>query len=94
MEQSFEVELVNQNEYLVRAESEGQTIESLFRLDPSFLEGIGLGGIDQRKVIEETSRFLAWHQSVIDFPPMIDLEDIAAAYSDYAPTLQEQLRDQ
>lgn len=94
MEQSFEVELVNQNEYLVRAEAEGQTIESLIRVDSSFLEGIGLGGFDERKVIEETSRFLAGHQSVIDFPPMIDLEDIAAAYSDYAPALQERLRDQ
>jgi hypothetical protein len=93
MEQSFEVKLVNQDEYLVRAEAEGQAVESLFRVDPSFLEGIGLRGFDGRRVIEETSRFLARHQSVIDFPPMIDLEDIAAAYSDYVPTLQVRLRN-
>jgi len=91
MDTPFVVELVNQNEYLVRADAEGQAIESLFRSDPGFLEGIGLGDFDERLVIEETSQFLAEHQSVIDVPPVVDLEDIAAAYSEYPAQLRTRL---
>ena len=91
MEQQFDIELVNQNEYRVSAEAEGQNVESLIRSDPGFLAGIGLGSFEEQAVIEETSRFLAEHQSVIDFPPVIDLEDIAAAYDDYADQLRARL---
>jgi hypothetical protein len=41
--------------------------------------------------VEETAHFLAEHQPVIDFPPMINLEDIAAAYEDFAQQLQKPL---
>lgn len=91
MDNSFKIKLVNANEYLVRADAEGQTVESLVRLNPDFLEEIGLGNRDEQKIIEETLQFMAEHQSVIDFPPMVDLEDVAAAYSDYASELRRRL---
>ena len=87
----FKIDLVSDNEYTVRAEAEGQTVESLFRTDPDYLERIGLAEADRKRVVEETARFLAEHQPVIDFPPMIDLEDIAAAYEDFAQQLQKRL---
>jgi hypothetical protein len=89
---TFRIDLVNDNEYTVRAEAEGQTVESLFRTDPDYLERIGLAEADGKRVVEETARFLAEHQPVIDFPPMIDLEDIAAAYEDFAQQLQNILK--
>jgi hypothetical protein len=88
---TFKIDLVNDNEYTVRAEAEGQTVESLFRTDPDYLERIGLAEAEGKRVVEETARFLAEHQRVIDFPPMIDLEDIAAAYEDFAQQLQKRL---
>jgi hypothetical protein len=88
---TFRIDLVNDNEYTVRAEAEGQTVESLFRTNPDYLERIGLAEADGKRVVEETARFLAEHQPVIDFPPMIDLEDIAAAYEDFAQQLQKHL---
>ena len=91
MDNTFKIELVNDNEYSVRSEAEGQPVESLFRTDPDFLEGIGLAGADGKRVVEETARFLAEHQPVIDFPPLIDLEDIAAAYDDYPQQLRNRL---
>jgi hypothetical protein len=89
---TFRIDLVNDNEYTVRAEAEGQTVESLFRTDPDYLERIGLAEADGKRVVEETARFLAEHQPVIDFPPMIDLEDIAAAYEDFAQQLRKRLQ--
>lgn len=91
MDNTFEIELVNDNEYAVRSKAEGQTVESLFRTDPDYLERIGLAKADGKRVVEETVRFLAEHQPVIDFPPMIDLEDIAAAYEDYPQQLRSRL---
>jgi hypothetical protein len=88
---TFKIDLVNDNEYRVRAEAEGQTVESLFRTDPDYLGRIELAEADGRRVVEETARFLAEHQPVIDFPPMVDLEDIAAAYEDFAQQLQKRL---
>jgi hypothetical protein len=91
MDNTFEIELVNDNEYAVRSEAEGQSVESLFRIDPDYLDRIGLAEADGKRVVEETARFLAKHQPVIDFPPMIDLEDIAAAYEDYPQQLRNRL---
>jgi hypothetical protein len=91
MDNIFKIELVNDNEYAVQSEAEGQTVESLFRTDPDFLERIGLAEADAKRVVEETARFLAEHQSVIDFPSVVDLEDIAAAYEDYPQQLRKRL---
>jgi hypothetical protein len=91
MDNAFKIELVNDNEYAVRSESEGQPVESLFRTDPDYLETIGLAEADGKRVVEETARFLAEHQPVIDFPPVVDLEDIAAAYEDYPQKLRNRL---
>jgi hypothetical protein len=88
---TFKIDLVNDNEYTVRAEAEGQTVESLFRTDPDYLDRIGLAEFDGKRVVEEAARFLAEHQPVIDFPSVIDLEDIAAAYEDFAQQLQKRL---
>lgn len=91
MDNIFKIELVNDNEYAVRSEAEGQTVESVFRTDPDYLESIGLAGAEGKRVVEETARFLAEHQPVIDFPSMVDLEDIAAAYEDYPQQLRTRL---
>jgi hypothetical protein len=91
MDNTFKIELVNDNEYSVRSEAEGQTVESLFRTDPDYLERIGLAEADEKRVVEETARFLAEHQPMIDFPPVVDLEDIAAAYEEYPHELRNRL---
>ena len=91
MEAEFEVESLFEHEYLVRAVSEGESIESRFRVDPDVLEQLGLVGADERQVVKQSAVFLATHQPVIDFPPMLDLADIIASYDDYPERLRLQL---
>ncbi|MCT9869825.1 hypothetical protein [Paenarthrobacter aurescens] len=91
MDKTFDIELVNHNEYLVRWASEGQTGESLVHTNPEFLAEVGLGGFDEQLIVEETTAYLAEHQPVIDFPQTVDLEEIAAAYTDYAEQLKARL---
>ncbi|WP_311211900.1 MULTISPECIES: hypothetical protein [unclassified Arthrobacter] len=91
MEKSFDIELVNQNEYLVRWASEGQSGESLVHTNPEFLAAVGLDGFDEQLVVEETTTYLAEHQPVIDFPQTVDLEEIAAAYPEYTEQMKVRL---
>ncbi|MFP3580135.1 hypothetical protein [Arthrobacter sp. fls2-241-R2A-200] len=91
MENSFVVEPVNVNEYLLRWAAEGQAGESLFHTNPEFLAEVGLDGFDEQLVVEETADYLAERQPVIDFPQTVDLEEIAAAYGDYAEELKARL---
>ena len=92
MEQTFDIELVNQNEYLVRWASEGQSGESLIHTNPGFLAEAGLEGIDEQLIVEETTSYLAERQPVIDFPQTVDLEEIAAADTDYTEQLKSRLQ--
>ncbi|MDI2034901.1 hypothetical protein [Paenarthrobacter nitroguajacolicus] len=92
MEQTFDIELVNQNEYLVRWAAEGQSGESLVHTNPEFLAEVGLEGFDEQRVVEETAAFMAEHQPVIDFPQTVDLEEIAAAYADFTEQLKARLQ--
>jgi hypothetical protein len=91
MEAQFEVEALLEHEYLVRAQADGEVVVSRFRVDPGVLEQLELEGADEEQVIRETAVFLAAHQPVIDFPPMLDLADVIASYDDYPERLRLQL---
>jgi hypothetical protein len=92
MTASFDITRTSDNEYRVQTEAEGQNVESLFRMNPDLQEQLGLSDTDEETIVRETARFLSAHQSVIDFPPMIDLEDILATYDTFPETLRNQLR--
>lgn len=91
MSHTFDIEQVSDHEYRVSTEAEGQRVESHFRMNPDLLDQLELAGADEAAVVEGTAQFLAQHQSVIDFPPMVDLEDIMATYEDYPQQLRDHL---
>ena len=93
MTASFDITRVSDNEYRVRTEAEGQSVESLFRMNPDLQEQLGLPDTDETTIVRGTAQFLSTHQSVIDFPPMIDLEDILATYDDFPEKLRDQLHE-
>ena len=67
----------------MRTEAEGQGVESLFRMNPDLQVRLELPDADEEAIVRATAQFLAQHQSVLDFPPMIDLEDILATYEHF-----------
>ncbi|WP_104182281.1 hypothetical protein [Arthrobacter sp. B0490] len=89
MSESFNIDQVNDHDYRMRTDIDGQTFESLFRLRPDLVEKLGLSDVDEKTVVEATAEFLSQHQTVREFPPLIDLEDILATYDQYP----QQLRD-
>ncbi|HEX5114626.1 MAG TPA: hypothetical protein VFW65_05455 [Pseudonocardiaceae bacterium] len=87
----FVIELVTEHDYLVRVDADGDTVQAEFYLDPDLLQRLGVPDADERQVVEQTAMFLAERQPVIDFPSMVDLADVLAAYVDYPQRLRELL---
>jgi len=79
----FEVEAQGDHEYLVRVSSE-EAVESCVRVDPGVLEQLGLGLQDEGRAVHRTVEFLVKRQDAADLPPLIELEDVLAAYEDFA----------
>lgn len=87
----FVVEPIAEHDYLVQVEADGDDVRSEFYLDADLLDRLDVPGADERQVVERTVVFLAEHQPVADFPPMVDLADVLAAYDDYPRRLSELL---
>ncbi|WP_280478915.1 hypothetical protein [Nocardia cyriacigeorgica] len=91
MPEQLSVELVIDHEYRVRIGDGGDTVESEFVVDPDVLTELGLDSGDERRIVEHTARFLADHQPVTDFPALVYLDEVAAAYRDYPDELRRRL---
>ncbi|MET9888191.1 hypothetical protein ABZZ20_34775 [Streptomyces sp. NPDC006430] len=50
---------------------------------PDVVAQVGAAEADEQRVIEETALYLAERQPVMDLPPLVDLDDVAAAYGDH-----------
>lgn len=85
----IEVEPLGGHDYLVRAHHPAGVVESRFRAGAALLEQIGAAPGDESRVVERSAAYLLEHQPVIDLPPMVDLEDIAAVYDDYVTRLRQ-----
>jgi hypothetical protein len=91
MSEQLQVEPLGDHDYLVRARHSGGVIESRFQASPAILDQLQLPETDEQRVVEETAVFLAERQPIIDFPQMVDLEDVATAYGDYLDEMSHRL---
>lgn len=85
------VELVSDHEYRVCISDRGDSAESAVVVDPRVLAELGFDFGDEQLIAEHTARFLADHQAVIDFPSLVYLDDVAAAYRDFPDDLRRRL---
>ncbi len=82
MTDPFEIEAQGENEFVVRLRDDGGETESWFRLSPGLRDELGLE-LDDEELVRRTVRFLLGHQDAADFPDIVEVEDVAAAYPDY-----------
>lgn len=91
MSEQIEVEHLGGHDYLVRALGGGEAVESRFRATSDVLARLGVAGADERRAIEQTAAYLLEHQPLVDLPPLVDLDDVAAAYDDFPARLRERM---
>jgi hypothetical protein len=82
MTDPFEIEPQGGSEFLVRLRGDGAETEAWFRISPGLREQLGLD-VDDEELVRRTVRFLLGHQDAADFPDIVEVEDVAAAYPDY-----------
>ncbi|WP_433567187.1 hypothetical protein ACQP1O_19555 [Nocardia sp. CA-151230] len=92
MPQQIRVEHVIDHEYRVRIDSGDETVISAFIVDPQVLTELGFAPGNEDRIVEHTAAFLAEHQPVIDFPQLVYLDEVAAAYDDYPGNLHHALK--
>ena len=91
MSERLDVEFVVDHEYRVRITDGGDSMDSEFVVYPDVLAELGFDPGDERRVVEHTARFLADHQPVLDDPALVYLDEVAAAYDDFADDLRRRL---
>jgi transketolase len=91
MPEHLSIELVVDHEYRIRIDDHGDTAESQFVVSPGVLAELGFNPGDEQRIVEHTARFLADHEPVIDFPALVYLDEVAAAYRDYPDDLRRRL---
>jgi hypothetical protein len=78
----IQIDPLGDHEYLVRFAKDGQEAMSRFQASESVVDQLGVPSTEELRLVAETAGYLAERQPVIDIPPMIDLDDVAAAYGD------------
>lgn len=92
MLEHLRVEPVVDHEYRVHIDDGNQSVEAEFIVAPDVLAELGFEPGDEQRIVEHTARFLADHQPVVDFPALVYLDEVAAAYPDYPDELRRRLR--
>ena len=91
MSEPFDIDQVNDHDYRLQTDIDGQIFESLFRMRPDLVEELGLPDVDEKAIVRATAQFLSQHQTIREFPPLIDLEDILSTYDQYPQELRDLL---
>jgi hypothetical protein len=82
---AIEIETVDEHQYVVRLRDGVDECETWFNITPELLDQVRAAGEDEEGVVHRTAEFLAKHQSVADFPKIVELEDVIATYDDFIP---------
>lgn len=84
---TIQIQAQGDHEYLVRPEG----VDTLVRVTPDVLRRVSAAVTDEATVVEQSVRWLLERQDAQDLPPLIDLDDIAAAYPDFVDDLDHRL---
>jgi hypothetical protein len=86
---AIEVESQGGHQYLVRLQEGEDVTESWFSVTPELLEQLDIATLAEEDVVRRTAAFLAERQDVIDYPTVVELEDVMATCHDYPAALAD-----
>ncbi|MFI6172948.1 hypothetical protein ACIBCN_39650 [Nocardia sp. NPDC051052] len=92
MTPTITIDPIVDHEYRVRITDEhGDTAECEIIVALDVLADLGFTPADEHRVVQHTAAFLVEHQPVLDFPTLVYLDEVAAAYNDYPEQLHHRL---
>ncbi|MEU1625426.1 hypothetical protein ABZ746_08850 [Streptomyces sp. NPDC020096] len=87
----FEVRPLGGHEYLLRARSTTQTVETRLQLTDDDLEQLGVASADEDRVVAATTEYLAEREPDLGMPGFLDLHDIAESHQDFPERLRQRV---
>ena len=87
MSGTFTIEAQGDHEYVVTLQADAEVVESWFRVTPELLEELGARPDEEERVVRQTVEFLGRHQEAVDFPRIVELEDVIATYDGYVAAM-------
>jgi hypothetical protein len=87
----FDIRSLHDHDYLVVVRRGAERAESEFRVSAAVMRAVDAGDEAEQHAVRETAAFLLEHQPLIDLPPLIDFDDVAAAYDGYLDELRRRL---
>ena len=84
---SIDIETQCEHQYVVRLRDGEDHCVSWFHINPALLEEVDAGGGGEERLVRRTAEYLVARQSVSDFPTIVELEDVIAAYDDYVDAM-------
>src|SRR4051812_6106206 len=85
--EAIEIEPQGDHEYVVRLGNGADVVESWVRVTPEILDQLGETEGGEQRLVDRTVAFLLRYQDAADFPAVIELEDVLAAYDGYAQAM-------
>lgn len=86
-----EVTALGEHRYLIQVRQGEDLIEIRVYASPGIVDQLVRDEADEVRVVEATAGYLIARQRADDLPSQLDLDDVAAAYSDFVDQLRLQL---
>jgi hypothetical protein len=85
--EAIEIEPQGDHQYVVRLGAGPDVVESWVRVTPEILDHLGATEEGEERLVDRTVAFLLRYQDAADFPAVVELEDVLAAYGGYAEAM-------
>jgi len=84
------IEALGDHDYLIRVAQDEELITIQIRANPDTVARIAGPDADETRVVAATVAYLTARQRPDDLPEQLDIDDVIAAYDDYATELQNE----
>jgi len=85
------IEVVGGHHYAITLREGEELVQINLYADPATVALIATDRFDERRLVEETLRYLLRRQRADDLPPALDLADVAAGYDTWFEEMRTQL---
>lgn len=86
-----QIEAVGGHRYEITLREGEDLVQISLHADPATVALIATDPLDERRLVEETLRYLVRRQRADDLPPSLDLADVAAGYDTWIEEMRTQM---
>ena len=86
-----QIDAVGDHHYAITVREGEDLVRINLHADPATVALIATDQLDERRLVEETLRYLVRRQRADDLPPALDLADVAAGYDTWIEEMRRQV---